>query len=57
VSSEKIKKLLDSITGWDGYGWKDGKYIDDINEYFDKVKEEVTSDNRKNSKTMEEGSA
>jgi len=30
--SEKIKHLT---SGWQGYAWKDGEYIDDIQEYFD----------------------
>ena len=51
------EKLLDSITGWVGYGWKDGEYIDDISEYFDRIRKEIVNDNRKNSKTMEEGCA
>lgn len=33
--------LRRAITGWSGHGWKDGRYVDDIEEYFDKVREEI----------------
>ena len=26
---------MNLIKGWSGYAWKDGEYIDDIQEYFD----------------------
>lgn len=34
-----VETLIDSpdslLKGWDGYGWKDGVYIDDLQAYFD----------------------
>lgn len=35
--SIEIKKLRDTITGWSGYGWKNGEYIDDLEEYFAEI--------------------
>ena len=35
--STEIKKLRDAITGWSGYGWKNGEYIDDLEEYFAEI--------------------
>jgi hypothetical protein len=29
-------RLKKAMTGWTGYGWKDGQYIDFIQDYFDK---------------------
>lgn len=34
-------KLKEAMTGWEGYSWKDGKYIDSIQEYFDLLKGEL----------------
>jgi hypothetical protein len=28
----RLRKLT---KGWSGYGWKDGEYMDDLQEYFD----------------------
>lgn len=38
-AEERIKKLEDCMSGWnDVYGWKDGEYIDNIQEdVFDKA--------------------
>ena len=30
-----IKTFHKITTGWTGYSWKNGRYIDDIQEYFD----------------------
>lgn len=30
----RVAELEDALRGWDGYAWKDGKYHDDLNEYF-----------------------
>ena len=38
---EAIKKLQEyeaALSGWESYAWKDGEYIDDVQEYFDKIK-------------------
>ena len=34
---DKIEKLKDAIKGWSGYAWKNGKYIDDLEEFFENV--------------------
>ena len=34
---DKIEKLKNAIKGWDGYGWKDDEYIDDLEEFFKNV--------------------
>jgi hypothetical protein len=31
----ELRKLRKKTTGWSGYGWKDGEYIGDIQEFFD----------------------
>ena len=31
----KLAKYEKATTGWDGYAWKDGEFIDEIQEYFD----------------------
>ena len=40
-----VKKVLDELhfltSGWNGYCWKDGEYIDDVQEYFDGRKKEI----------------
>ena len=28
------KRLQSRTTGWEGYGWKDGQYVDALQEYF-----------------------
>ena len=33
----EIKKLRSAMSGWDAYGWKDGEYIDALDEYFDEI--------------------
>lgn len=40
----EIKKLRDATTHWNGYGWKDGVYVDDLDDYFSKIKEEIGHD-------------
>lgn len=30
-----IEKQRSLMQGWSSYAWKDGKYIDDVQEYFD----------------------
>ncbi len=32
---KEIRRLRVKMTGWDGYGWKDGEYIDNLDEYFE----------------------
>jgi len=34
---EENKKLHKAMTGWDSFAWKDGEYIDEIQEYFDGI--------------------
>ena len=36
VKVNKLEQRKDNniLSGWDGYAWKDGVYIDDIDEYF-----------------------
>ena len=29
-----VRELRVKTTGWSGYGWKDGQYIDSLEEYF-----------------------
>lgn len=29
------ERYAKAMQGWNGYGWKDGRYIDSIQEYFD----------------------
>lgn len=31
----EVRRLESATTGWSGYGWKDGEYIDDIQSFFD----------------------
>lgn len=39
---EENQRLRDAISGeWEGYGWKDGEYIDDLKEYFEEALKEV----------------
>ena len=39
------KEFLRSIiTGWTGHGWKDGKYVDDLEEYFTDVLSKIEAD-------------
>lgn len=38
-AKEKLKTIEKLTEGWSGYAWKDGEYIDDIQEYFDGNKE------------------
>lgn len=41
---EAISKLAEyrkATIGWDGYAWKDGEYIDDIQEYFNSGLKEI----------------
>jgi hypothetical protein len=35
--NREIAKLREALIGWEGYGWKDGVYIDNLDEYFQKV--------------------
>lgn len=35
ISKAQLIDIEKVTTGWDGYAWKDGEYIDDIQEYFD----------------------
>ena len=37
----KLAAYKEVTTGWDGYAWKNGEYIDDIQEYFDSKLEET----------------
>lgn len=32
---DKLRKYKTATSGWSGYAWKDGEYIDNIQEYFD----------------------
>ena len=34
---DKIEKLKDAIKGWSGYGWKDDEYIDNLEEFFENI--------------------
>jgi len=34
----EVVALREALSGWNGYSWKDGEYIDDLQEYFDSVK-------------------
>lgn len=44
---EKLQKqneaLIKAMKGWGSYAWKNGEYIDDIQEYFDEVLKNVRS--------------
>jgi hypothetical protein len=44
---DAFEALLDhfseKMTGWSGYAWKNGEYIDNIQEFFDDLEEEQTS--------------
>lgn len=33
--------LMRTITGWAGHGWKDGMYVDDLEDYFTEVKDKI----------------
>lgn len=33
--------LRSAITGWSGHGWKDGRHIADLEEYFEGVKDKI----------------
>ena len=35
IRQQCINEIRPHLTGWNAYGWKDGKYIDDVQEYFD----------------------
>ena len=35
----KLEALREAISGWEGYAWKNRQYIDDVGEYFAKLKE------------------
>ena len=37
IRQQCINEIRPHLTGWNAYGWKDGKYIDDIQEYFDGI--------------------
>jgi len=36
---DQVLALRQATTGWEGYALKDQEYIDDIQEYFDQVKQ------------------
>jgi hypothetical protein len=37
VEKAKGIALTNILKGWDGYAWKDGEYIDDIQSFFDET--------------------
>lgn len=32
-----VKRLREALTGWSGYGWKDGAFVDELQELFDAI--------------------
>lgn len=41
---DENQRLREAMTGWSGYGWYDGIYYDDLQEYFDGILEEKEND-------------
>ena len=35
---KRAHALEEATSGWRGYGWKDGQYVDDLAEFFEEVK-------------------
>jgi hypothetical protein len=32
-----IMRLREALTGWSGYGWRDGAFVDELQEFFDEI--------------------
>ena len=44
-AQHEIERLKEAMTGWRGYGWRNGEYHDSIQEYFDSALDRQTHEN------------
>ena len=41
LPADKVMRMFEAMEGWRGSAWKDGKYVDDIQAYFDRLTDQA----------------